>query len=289
VEEKAMNGTNQPDAGDKLRCPECGGQLKPLRTPAQITLHSCGSCRTAWLDGGAIADAGWGAGLPQPLASQPAGRVCPRCSAGLLDLSYDSSKGQIHVDFCESCSGIRVAQAQMAALRELAATTGLPGAKARATEEAGEAGEPRSTGVVAPASGGGRRSGVLIALLLCAVLIGGGAYLLRGRGMPGAGPAGSATESMSAPVAQHDPGPFFTVIPALKRFQEKSGRWPNDADELNRFSRENQLLFDRSKFDLLTWQKKEDGGLIVEYRNQGSKDSQTFFVSPPVKMSGAKR
>jgi Zn-finger nucleic acid-binding protein len=283
-----MNGTNQPDGGDRLRCPECGGQLKPIRTPERITVHSCSSCRTVWLDGGSIADAGWGAGLPQPLASQPAGRVCPRCSAGLVELSYESAKGQTSVDFCESCSGIRVAQAHMTALRELAATTGRPGGKPGETEQAGEAGERGPTVAAAPVASGGKRSGVFIAVLLCAVLAGAGAYLLRRPGTPAGGPAESATEPQSAPAAQHDPSPFFTVIPALKRFQEKFARWPNDADELNRFSKENHLLFDRSKFDSLTWRRKEDGGLIVEYRNQGSKDSQTFFVSPPEKGSGAK-
>jgi Zn-finger nucleic acid-binding protein len=285
-----MNGTNSPDAGDKLRCPECGGQLKPIRTPERITVHSCSSCRTVWLDGGSIADAGWGAGLPQPLASQPAGRVCPRCSAGLVELSYDSTKGQMSVDFCESCSGLRVGQARMTALRELAATTGRPGGKPGETEpadEVGESGERGPTVVATPVAGGGKRSGVLVAILLCAVLAGAGAYLLRRPETSVGGPAESATESQSAPGARQDPGPFFTVIPALKRFQEKFARWPNDADELNRFSKENSLLFDRSKFDLLTWRKKEDGGLIVEYRNQGSKDLQTFFVSPPAKASGA--
>jgi hypothetical protein len=221
------------------------------------------------------------------LASQPAGRVCPRCSAGLVDLSYESAKGQVNVDFCESCSGIRVAQARMAALRELAATTGPRGGK---PGEAGESDERVPTFAGAPAAGGGKkRSGVLVAVLLCAVLAGAGAYLLRWPGTLVGGPAESVTESQSVRVEQHDPGPFFTVIPALKRFQEKFGRWPNDAEELNRFSRENNLLFDRAKFDLLTWRQKEDGGLIVEYRNQGAKDSQTFYVSAPAKGSQARR
>jgi Zn-finger nucleic acid-binding protein len=283
-----MNGTNQPDAGDRLRCPECGGQLKPIRTPERITVHSCSSCRTVWLDGGSIADAGWGAGLPEPVASQHAGRVCPRCSTGLLELSYDSTKGQMSVDFCESCNGLRVAQARMATLRELAAVTRSATGKAGETAEAAEAGGHVPMDAAVPVEGGGKRSGVLVAVLLCAVLAGGGAYLLHSRGTLASRPVESATEPQPTRVAPHDPGPFFTVIPALKRFQEKFDRWPKDAEELNRFSRENRLLFDRSKFDLLTWQKKEDGGLIVEYRDHGSKDSQTFFVSPPAKRSDAK-
>jgi len=178
-----------------------------------------------------------------------------------------------------------VAQAHMVSLRELAATTGGLRASPDDAAEAADAGQSTDPVTIRPpdpvAEGRSGRTGLI--LILCAVLLAAGVYVLRQRGWFHGDSAPAVTETATRNSVNHDLDPFFAVIPALKRYYEAFGRWPADAEELDRFSRERALSFDLSKFDRLTWEPKVTGGLIIEYRIKGARGARTFHISRPAR------
>ena len=270
-------------AEQTLTCPQCSSVLKAIRTPDRITVHACAPCRSAWLDGGAIADAGWGEGLPQPAGTQQTDRACPRCSNALIELTYETSKGETLVDYCESCSGLRVDQANLGVLRELAMSTrgAGDGSSEAAPEDPGDEPEGAKPVVmhVEPERSGSPAT-VIIALL--AILALGGAYFFWQSGVEeqqSGWTQGKPETLMRKPV---DSGGFYTAIPPLQEFFKQFGRWPNDAEELESFSQAEGFSFDLSKFDHLTWTEKDNGGLVLQWRSKGSAKEGTFHVSQPI-------
>ena len=198
-----------------------------------------------WLDGGAIAEAGWGVGLPEPEGTQQTARVCPRCSASLLELSYQSSRGELSIDYCESCSGMSVEQGKLDTLRELAALTratgAQPGEGAAEGDTDGLAGERAPVIHVSPEPEGSSRGTMVIVALLAVVALG-GAYFLWQSGVVTGQPASTQEKPLTLMRAATDSGAIYSTVPALKKFFEEFGRWPNDAEELDNFSKERGTL-----------------------------------------------
>lgn len=266
-----------------LSCPRCQQRMRKATAPEGIVVQSCLPCRTVWLEGGAIAGAGWGEGLPQPSQTHDVDRNCPRCRSPLTGLVYQGEAGDLHLDYCEICAGLSLSQSDLSALRTMA-TAARPQATPAPHEPTTGPDSPVSSDIVlAPTDvlasrGRGLRSLSILVLILA---VGAAVYFYTRVGeapAPAPIPGEKLIKTEDSSVAA---SALFTAVPALQEYYRLRDRWPADAAELDRFAVEQGLSFRMADFAELAFEEKKNGGLVLRYTPKGAQRARTFHLRPP--------
>ncbi|MCB9797384.1 MAG: zf-TFIIB domain-containing protein [Alphaproteobacteria bacterium] len=95
-------------ANTLLDCPRCATPMDTVVGRHGLTIDHCGGCGGAWYDAGTFEEAFRVEG-PMDLLREGTRKVrtvpCPRCSRGLVELSWPPNSG-VRVDTCGDCGGM---------------------------------------------------------------------------------------------------------------------------------------------------------------------------------------